>query len=400
MKWISTITIVVAVLLVITNFYLIFKEDSPVARSVYVEKWTSAKEQTIMETIQTDGVTEPLEEQHIYYDHSKGSFAGFSVEKGDAVGLGKSLFFYSTDSYEEAIRKLQSERDSLQQQLDGLQAKWDNLIDLQSNLSLSLLNEELASPTREVAVEIDLYQTEAEMHRLESEIEKYDNQMSSIDERLPYLQAISDINGFVKEINHDLSNPIITIASTENRVKGVLTENEQALIQPRMNVIISLKNRNQTYKGAIQEVSLFPEKEPAVASESQYPFTVVLDEPIDRMAHGTHVDVTIITNEIANAITVPKESIKKTNKKNQLYILHKGKIEKREVTTGLQVSNTKQIEAGLEPGEIISQKTLLYGKGKPTFYTPLKIKQWERGMYKNMRKKEMLKQLGKGFLSF
>src|SRR3954453_3022652 len=174
LKWISTITIVVIALLVITNLYLILKEDSKVARSIYVEKWTSPKAQTIMETLQTEGVTEPLEEQYIYYDNSKGSFEGFAVEKGQQVEAGTSLFFYATDSYEEAIAKLQSEKDSLQRQLDGMEDKWENLIDFQSDLSLPFLNEELASPTSDVAIEIDLYQTEAEIRRLESEIEKYD----------------------------------------------------------------------------------------------------------------------------------------------------------------------------------------------------------------------------------
>jgi HlyD family secretion protein len=400
LKWISTITIVVIALLVITNLYLILKEDSLVARSIYVEKWTSPKAQTIMESLQTEGVTEPLEEQYIYYDNSKGSFEGFAVEKGEQVEAGTSLFYYATDSYEEAIAKLQSEKDSLQRQLDGMEDKWENLIDFQSDLSLPFLNEELASPTSDVAIEIDLYQTEAEIRRLESEIEKYDRQMASIDERLPQLEEISDINGFVKEINHDLSNPIITIASTENRIKGVLAETEQSVIQPGMDVIVSLKSNNQTYKGSIGQVALFPEEEPKVASESQYPFTVLLDEPIEELSHGTHVDVKIITKEILNAITVPKKSIRKTNKMSQLYVLDKGKVEKRKVITGSLINQTQQIETGVKEGEVISQKIVMFKKGTPTFYTPLKINQWDRDMYSDMRKREILKQLGKGFLSF
>ena len=50
-----------------------------------------------------------------------------------------------------------------------------------------------------------------------------------------------------------------------------------------MEVSISLKNKAKTYKGKIEQVSKSPKEEPAVAKESQYPFTAVLDEPIERL---------------------------------------------------------------------------------------------------------------------
>ena len=129
--------LLVILLFVATNFYLLLKDDSPVARSFYVDQWTSAKEQTVKETKRTEGVTIPLEEQPVYYDSSKGSFEGFAVKKGEEVAPGTSLFFYSTDTYQEAISQLESERDSLEKQLDGLETQLDNLKDLQQDLTSS-----------------------------------------------------------------------------------------------------------------------------------------------------------------------------------------------------------------------------------------------------------------------
>ncbi len=162
-----------------------------------------------------------------------------------------------------------------------------------------------------------------------------------------------------------------------------------------------MKNKSKTYKGTIEQVSHSPKEEPQVEKESQYPFTAVLDEPIDKWAHGTHVDVKVVTEEIQNATTVPYQAIKKTDKTKQVFVLNKGLVEKRNVTTGLRVSNTQQIEKGLVKGEYVSQSPVnLSGKEKRTFYTPLKAKQWDKDMYKDMRKIEMLRQYGKGFLSF
>src|SRR4051812_6941224 len=133
--------IVVLILFVATNFYLLLKNDSPVTRSLYVDQWTSVKEQNVKETKQTEGVTIPLEEQQIYYDDRKGSFEGFAVKKGEEVAPGTSLFFYSTDSYEEAIAQLESERNSLEKQVDGLETKLENLTDLQLDLTPSSFND-------------------------------------------------------------------------------------------------------------------------------------------------------------------------------------------------------------------------------------------------------------------
>ena len=85
--------IVIAILFVATNFYLLLKDDSPVARSIYIDQWTSAKEQNLKETKRTDGVTIPLEEQQIYYDMNKGSFEGFLVKKGEEVDRKERLYF-------------------------------------------------------------------------------------------------------------------------------------------------------------------------------------------------------------------------------------------------------------------------------------------------------------------
>ncbi len=52
--------IVVAILFAATNFYLLLKDDSPVARSMYIDQWTSAKEQNLTEMKKTEGVTIPL----------------------------------------------------------------------------------------------------------------------------------------------------------------------------------------------------------------------------------------------------------------------------------------------------------------------------------------------------
>ena len=218
MKWWKTIMItVLAILLVGVNLFLIIKDNSKVDKTLYVSSWTSAIEQDLEETMVTEGISAPQEEQYVYYDDSKGSFEGFMVKEGEEVSSGSELFYYKTDSYVDAIAHLEAEKESVLKQLDGLEDRKDSLDSLLTSSSAEMEEFFLMS---ESSIEMEIYETEAEINRLEGELEKYEDQIDSIDGKLPYLHEISDIDGTVKEINKDLSNPVITIASKEPIIRG------------------------------------------------------------------------------------------------------------------------------------------------------------------------------------
>ena len=393
MKWWKTIMITfLAILLVGVNLFLIIKDNSKVDKTLYVSSWTSAIEQDLEETMVTEGISAPQEEQYVYYDDSKGSFEGFMVKEGEEVSSGSELFYYKTDSYVDAIAHLEAEKESVLKQLDGLEDRKDSLDSLLTSSSAEMEEFFLMS---ESSIEMEIYETEAEINRLEGELEKYEDQIDSIDGKLPYLHEISDIDGTVKEINKDLSNPVITIASMEPVIKGKVPEAEHKKLQPGLEVLISLKNSNKNYKGIIETISAFPEGKPSVEKESTYPFTVVLNEPIEDLVHGAHVDMKIITEEVIDAITVPSESVHKS----QVHILQDGKVAKREVKSGLKVKETQEIESGLEVEEVVVREPVSFEGETISFYTPLQFNQWEKEMYGDMRKLEIVKLVGKGILA-
>lgn len=394
-KWITRILAVIIILFVAANFYLIFKDKSPVARSFYIHKWVAAKEEKLVEKLTKDGVSAPLVEQLVYYNDVKGSFKGFSVIEGEEVYSGTTLFEYETDSYQETIDVLEAEKESLEEQIEGLEDKLDDLKDLERDKSRLTIGEN--EPYDNVSIEMDILETEAEIKRLEGEVKKIERQIATADNKLPNLEIRSEIDGFVKNINTDLSNPIITIASKENMIRGTLSGAEQAKVEPGMKAVVQVKGKK--YDGYVEQVMLSPTEEPEVGKESSYAFTVVLDEEPEKMAHGTQVEVTITTAEVEHALVVPTDSVVKAGKKKQVYVIDNGKMKRKTVTTGLKVGDKQQIETGLEEGNIISLQTPSWGKGTPTYFTPLKPGQWEKDMYKNMRKLQMAKLAGKGFLS-
>ena len=104
---------VLAILLVGVNLFLMIKDNSKVDKTLYVSSWTNAIEQDLEETMVTEGISAPQEEQSVYYDDSKGSFEGFMVKEGEAVSSGSELFYYKTDSYVDAIAHLEAEKESV-----------------------------------------------------------------------------------------------------------------------------------------------------------------------------------------------------------------------------------------------------------------------------------------------
>ena len=215
-----------------------------------------------------------------------------------------------------------------------------------------------------------------------------------IDGKIPYLHEISDIDGTVKEINQDLSNPVITIASMEPIIEGKVSEAEHNKLQPGLEVLISLRTVIRTDKGIIETISAFPKGKPSVEKESTYPFTIVLNEPIEDLVHGAHVDVKIITEEVSDAEpSQVKVSI------NLKFIFFKMEKLSSVSEVRMKVKETQEIESGLEVEEVVVREPVGFEGETISFYTPLQFNQWEKEMYGDMRKLEIVKLVGKGVLA-
>ena len=66
---------------------------------------------------------------------------------------------------------------------------------------------------------------------------------------------------------------------------------------------------------------------------------------------GTSMDVSIITDSVPNAVTIPYSGIHQTGAQEYVYVVSSKGIEKRAVKTGYHLSSEIQIENGISEGE-------------------------------------------------
>ncbi|WP_026581967.1 efflux RND transporter periplasmic adaptor subunit [Bacillus sp. J33] len=402
MMWKTRLLIIGVLLFLACNFTLLFMKSEKISRTYYIDEWTAVKKQDLLEMMPAKGVLAPKEEQYLYYESNMGNFNGFLVEKGDEVEAGTALFEYSPEDITQAKEKFKIEKEKLEREQISLENHIQDLEDMQDDLRITTLDDELNQNEYMIqTLERDIYEKELQISRIKNEIEKYEDLIDAADESLLNLTALSEISGTVKSIKHDLTNPIVTIISNIQKIEGTLSEKEIKKAAQGMKVFITPEGSNKKIDGTIEKIYNYPVSEPHADKESHYEFTVVMDEaPEQQSFHGEHVNLKIVTNEVSDTLTVPAKAIKKTKKGKYAYtILQNGQLDKRELQTGLNISQTQEVKEGLQKGELVLLERPLFLKSGSPFITPIEIPKLKKKDLRELGKNDMLKYSARGFLS-
>lgn len=397
MKWKKWVVWAVIGLFLVANFYLIFKKDSEITRSTYVDEWTTIKEQNLVLSTNKPGVVTPLEEEHVYFQAGSGDFERFLVKEGEEVDEGTPLFQYSPRDIESTIENFEAEITKLESEWDAIDENIGNLEDLADSLSTNVSEEEgFASEATVSTIEAQIYEKELQLSSIEAEIEKYEDLISMADKGLDHLAMESEISGVVKKINHELKNPVVTITSNEMQIEGILNEEEVREIAEGMEAVITFDGLKGKVEGVVSDVAVNPLDDPHVEKGSEYRFTVELEEEpeLDVLA-GSHAEMKITLKKVEDAITVPAKALIG----DYLYVLKpNGMIERRTVETGLSVHGVRELISEAEVGEIIAFQPGKF-KNNTAFFTPIDVSKVSKHEMKEMGKKETLRYLGRGILT-
>ncbi|KML43184.1 efflux RND transporter periplasmic adaptor subunit [Cytobacillus firmus] len=403
MMWKVRLLIIGVTLFLACNIALIFLKSDKIGRTYYIDEWTAVKKQDLLETMPAKGVLAPKEEHHLYYENTTGTFKGFLVEKGDEVQAGTGLFEYSPDDIAMTKENFQIEKEKLEREQTGIESHIRDLESMQRTLALTPAEEDEPNPNVYMiqTVERDIAEKELQVSRLESEIEKYEDLMEAADESLSNLTVESEVAGTVKSIQNDLTNPVVTIISNEQKVEGIFTEQEIHKAAEGMKVFIIPKGSSKKIDGTLEKIINYPTSEPHAETESRYEFTISLNEsPEFESFHGEHVDLRIVTNEVENTMTVPAQAVKKAKKGTYTYAIQQnGRLERKGIETGLKIGQTQEVKEGVEKGELVLLDRPPFLKTGFPFATPLEVAKLKKKDLKDLRKKDMLKYAARGLLS-
>jgi HlyD family secretion protein len=407
MKKKTAILMSAGILFVSGNLYLALKDDSKATRSSYINSWATIGKETMTETLHAEGVVTPQEEHHIYYDSNSSEFKSFLVKEGDEIDTGTPLFEYSSDNIDRELARLEAEKDQLETEVTLLDEQIQQLVYLQT-VSASTTDNSLAvagdgtttsssNDLMAVSIEKEIYDKELEKSRAEAEMEKYDDMIESYDGS-DQLEISSEVAGSIKKINYELNNPIVTIISDTPKVEGTFSERDLKNVQEGMEVYVKSETFKGTIGGTLTTIAQHPESDPSVKKESHFPFEVELELEDEKIVHGTHVDVAVVTNQVVNAAVVPERSVDKGKKNSYIYVLNEvGKVEKRKFNKGLQISGKTEVKKGAKPGELVVRKPEKVQKADSPFFSKLQPATLNNKTFKEEGKRNLFKQIMVGF---
>ena len=132
-------------------------------------------------------------------------------------------------------------------------------------------------------------------------------------------------------------------------VDCTLSESDAAILEPGMDVNVTIDAMGQDYVGRIVYVS------PAMDDSSKtYQVRIELSESKDVIKAGLFAHTAIDILQRRDTLFVPKAAVLSKNGRQTLFVLREdGTVEEREVKIGLMNDDNEEIIDGLEDGDIV-----------------------------------------------
>ena len=434
-KKVYYIVAIVVIFFIGMNLYLLLKEDSKAERTVYVNDWTRIAGGDVVQTFETDGVALPDNEQYVYFDARQGNMATFYVEEGDVITEGTPLFSYDTKDLEEQktaveieIERLEDELETVELQISELK-KIDTKVASQNNHSSEDIEVSVVVDVGAIVesnIEESIAAAKADEGKIEAELTAAEKKLSQLNDRIDNATVFSDADGQVIQINEDLSAPVMSIASANLAVEGVLLEQQMKDVKVGQKVTMYSELHDHSYSGTISKINKYPKQKPSVGKEPTYSFIVTLEEIAednleldeneegfedsmdeseekeieeDNLLIGTNLRVNVIVDEaIAVPIISTDSAFSASGKKYVYKLAANGMIEKKEITVGLTFEGDSEVESGLIFNDVIAADPKTISHNNAYFILPMQAAGLQTEELRKMTKKQYAKYILMGLL--
>lgn len=411
-KWKLYTIVSLIIVFVGTNLFLLLKENSKADRQTYIADWAVVKKDDVTKTFETKGVVQPEKENYVFYDKEVGHLASFQVKEGDVISPGTPLFTYGTKELEDEQAEIESEITQINEEISSIDSQIDELESIDSytgDSSSTQTVDEKANVSVDVNVDVSsivagdiekaIIEAEAERERLEAKLSKYESDLTRVEEKISDVAVLSEIDGQVININENIQNPVITIASSSLAVEGVLSEEQMKQAKEQQEVFMYSSLHDKKYKGTVDRIVSFPNKAPAIEQKSEYPVIVQIENADEKLLPGAKLSMKIVVDKAENVPVISETSVFKEGKATHVFqMTKKGTVERQKVVKGLAFKGKQEIQNGLKAGDVIAKKPKEIKVYETTFITPMKTNHIEKKNIKKLSKKQILKYTLIGFL--
>ncbi len=383
--WIWVAAIVgVLVIASMGSFYFLAKADVKTAGNEHVEMGISVQkvsEQELVESILVTGKIVPESEQKVFLEPEKGEISEFKVAENQAVKAGDPLLIYDSSKIDNELNKAVRQKDLLQSRGKTEQ---NQIADITKRVAETKKKLDAQGTAADGAVEglvtqenvnqllNEKVQLEMQYEGTKSEIASTDDLIKELNSQKKEMTIVSKMDGIIVKINQNVakteagaSEPIVHIISSQPyKVIGTMSEFDTVKIQQGQQVIIRPKvYKDREWNGTVESISQFPNEGggggeefgggPGGGNVTMYPFKVTITDDTTELRQGFHVSLEIKAGSSDKKIAIPHPALMDEAGIKIVYILKDGKLERREVQTGVMNDAYIEVTDGVKPEELV-----------------------------------------------
>ncbi|MFC4354156.1 hypothetical protein ACFO0S_03605 [Chryseomicrobium palamuruense] len=391
---------------VAANMILVFKDDSPLARSYYIENHIRVAPGDYARELEKEAITVPV--NTYFLSINRAELLELTVQQGDAVTLGAPVANLDTSDEQEQHAEwqamqsaYQSEANELRSIISGLQSDKSRAGSSSSSsgnaTGIGNAADEIVDVTVDVQVDVEITeegaydqaisQAEAKLAEVERELAIVSAQLQSPGGEL---QFVSPVDGVVDRIEEYDDTVVVHILPSEQRLITFVEEKHWHEIQPEQRVRAYSTHLAQIYTGEILSKGTLPVtnnrwKEIHGQFETHpdlplYEVEIQSVEPLEGLPMGANVNVTMNLDEATNAMRIRDDWMLVRDKNYaEIYTLsERGTVGRIPVGIAFNVPELQSVivDSGLVNGQIVLDDEFRRNNSRTFFPMPFDRPTW------------------------
>lgn len=347
------------------------------------------------EKVFINGTIVPLEREVIYLDPTKGEVETLSVENGQTVSKGDTLFTYKNEQITEQIAQINLQLESARKERENLLAQKEELKkqeelakkeaqaqeellkkqaqEAEKNGSTEELNLLMQQSAPKVQTE-NFGSSQISTAAVDNQISLYEKQIASLSEK-EYYTVTAPIDGriILSDNERDATQPYIIIESDTFYIEGSVSEKDYPKIKAEQAVEATILSSGEIVTGKISSMGNRPisnaipamsqQGSPGSSDLSFYEVKISLDSQ-DNLINGFHVQAVVELSD--SPIEIPKTSLIEEEGKTYVYKVVDNLLVKQEITYKEGESDKVIVDSGLsEEDQIVELPTEEMKEGMP-----------------------------------
>lgn len=366
--WTSLSIIVMAILVGVNAFY-VFKDNSKVARSYFVDEFQRATVGDRVETVKKDAIVAPAETYTVSADAK--SLSAVNVKRGQQIQASDLLATYKTEQVDDELTKLEAERDAYETELSDLQSA---LSQIESDFGgtdnpKSSINTDQISDKLNVTVKLELGQQNTPSTAvaiLNRHIAEATRQIAVMDAQIAQIQArqgvVSPVDGVIANVTEEAGTVTFEIFSTEKAMLVYLSEDEWQQVTAGQRVDFELQHFKDKLSGIVLEKSMIATNHDAIWAKelaktaklpkpSNYEVMLQQDDMLENIPFSTVGQASIVVNEAFDAYKVNSSWVKSVKGAKSVYIIDEdGKIRLEDIEVAFSTKDSTIFTSYIDVG--------------------------------------------------